>query len=191
MITRRRFIASGATTPLALQEPANASPQKPLKAVPRVRKLHWREQSDGRLILFSDGSPEPRKLIKEEALDRMFGPGTHLVLQQPDHWRMIEEGWFVDGDLYLPTDIDDPAYRIWHANYKPEVEAHDILYDLFEDRIAGPFGGSIPELGLELAERPSAPRYALANLDHEGCLPRLAEALASRSKWIIIDLSKT
>lgn len=71
MITRRRFIASGATTPLALQEPASASPRQPLRAVPRVRKLHWREESNGRLILLSDGSPEPRRLIKEEALDRI------------------------------------------------------------------------------------------------------------------------
>lgn len=187
MITRRRFIASGAATPLALERPANASPQQPLKAEPRVRTLHWREANDGRLVLFSDGSPEPRRLIKEEALDRVFGPGTHLVLQQPDHWRMIEEGWFNEEDLYLPTDMDDPAYRVWHANYKPEVEAHDLLHDLFQDRITGPFGCRIPELGLELAEHPSTPRYAVAKLDHEGCLPRLTEAVASRTTWVAID----
>lgn len=187
MITRRRFIAATATSPLAVPDPTSASPQQPLKAVPMVRTLHWRETDDGRLILFSDGSPEPRKLIKEEALDRMFGSGTHLVLQQPDHWRMIEEGWFGGEDLYQPMDLDDPAYQVWHANYKPEVEAHDLLYDLFQDRITGPFGASIPELGLELAEHPSTPRLALAKLNHEGCLPLLEEAITMRTSWLSIN----
>ena len=187
MITRRRFIAATATSPLAVPDPTSASPRQPLKAVPKVRTLHCREADDGRLILFSDGSPEPRKLIKEEALDRMFGSGTHLVLQQPDHWRMIEEGWFGDEDLYQPMDLDDPAYQVWHANYKPEVEAHDLLYDLFQDRITGPFGASIPELGLELAEHPSTPRLALAKLNHEGCLPLLEEAITMRTSWLSIN----
>ncbi|MDU8943495.1 hypothetical protein [Ovoidimarina sediminis] len=107
MITRRRFMAATATGPFALPKTASTAPRQPLKAEPRVRTLHWREAEDGRLVLFSDGSPEPRKLIKEEALDRMFGSGTHLVLQQPDHWRMIEEGWFVEEDLYQPQGIDE------------------------------------------------------------------------------------
>lgn len=118
----------------------------------------------------------------------MFGPGTHLVLQQPDHWRMIEEVWFSEEDLYHPTDIDDPAYRTWHANYKPEAEAHDLLCDLLQDRITGVFRGRIPELGLKLSEHPSTRRLALAKLDHEECLPRLAEAVASRTTWVVIDL---
>lgn len=188
MISRRRFITSGAASPLALQKPANASPRQPLKAEPKVRTLHWKEADNGRLILFSDGSPEPSKLVKDDVLDRMFGSGTHLVLHQPDHWHMIEAGWFIEEDLHQPTDIDDPAYRIWHANYKPEVEAHDLLYDLFQDRITGPFGAYIPELGLELAEHPSTPRLALAKLGHEGDLPILAEAIASRTSWLVIHL---
>ena len=189
MITRRRFIAATATSPLALPQQASASPQQPLKANPRVRTLHWREAEDGRLILFSDGSPVPRRLIKDEVLDRMFGSGTHLVLHQPDHWRMIEEGWFSEEDLYQPTGLDDPAYRIWHANYKPEVEAHDLLYDLFRDRISGPFSAIIPELGLVLAEHPSTPRLALAKLNNEWCLPSLVEEVTRITSWLIVDLT--
>ena len=187
MITRRRFIAATATSPLAVPKPTSASTDQPMKAVPKVRTLRWREASDGRLILFSDGSPEPRKLIKDEALERRYGHGTHHVLQQPDHWRMIEEGLFSGEDLYQPNDIDDPACLIWHANYKPEVEAHDLLYDLFQDRISGPFGAIIPELGLALAEHPSTPRLALAKLNHEGCLPLLEEAITMRTSWLSIN----
>jgi hypothetical protein len=189
MITRRRFIAATATSPLALPKQASASPQQPLKAEPRVRTLHWRETEDRRIILFSDGSPEPSKLIKDEVLDRMFGSDTHLVLQQPDHWRMIEEGWFNEEDLYQPTDIDDPAYRTWHANYKPEVEAHDLLYDLFQDRISGPFGAIIPELGLVLAEHPTTPRLALAKLNNEWCLPSFVEEVTRLTRWLNVDLT--
>ena len=84
--------------------------------------------SDGRLLLCSDSPETPPTLIKSAALERAFGPGTDLLLQQPDHWRMIDEGWFVGDDLYEPTDFEDPAFLIW-------TEAHDFLYDLFRDRI--------------------------------------------------------
>lgn len=134
MITRRDFIVTSAATassPLAVQAANERDVRLPLKAQPRVRTLFTKSTGDGRLLLFSDGPESPSKLIKPEALERTFGPGTDLVLQQPDHWRMIEEGWFADEDLYEPTEFEDPAFRIWHANYRPETEAHDLLYDLF------------------------------------------------------------
>jgi hypothetical protein len=190
MITRRRFITSTAATAsssLAVPTSADAQARQPLRAEPIVRTLHWKSADDGRLILFSDGTPTPRKLIRQETLESRFGTGTHLVLQQPDHWRMIKEGWFAESDLYKPTDFEDPAFQIWHANYRPETEAHDLLYFLLEDKITGPFSTHIPELGLELSEHPSTPRYATAKLDGDWCLAQAAAEVASRSQWLVID----
>ena len=190
MITRRDFIvttAATASSPLALNAAAETDVRLPLKAQPRVRTLFTKPTADDRLLLFSDGPETPSKLIKSEALERTFGPGTDLVLQQPDHWRMIEEGWFAEEDLYEPTEFEDPAFRIWHANYRPETEAHDLLYDLFRDQITGPFGARIPDVGLELGEHPSTPRYATAKLDGDWCLPHLRAEVAERTSWLVID----
>ena len=190
MITRRDFIvttAATASSPLALNAAAETDVRLPLKAQPRVRTLFTKPTADGRLLFFSDGPETPSKLIKSEALERTFGPGTDLVLQQPDHWRMIEEGWFAEEDLYEPTEFEDPAFRIWHSNYRPETEAHDLLHDLFRDQITGPFGACIPELGLELGEHPSTPRYATATLDGDWCLSHLRAQVAARTNWLTID----
>lgn len=190
MITRRDFIvttAATASSPLAVHAANERDVRLPLKAQPQVRALFTKPTGDGRLLLFSDGPVSPSKLIKPEALERAFGPGTDLVLQQPDHWRMIEEGWFAEDDLYEPTEFEDPAYRIWHANYRPETEAHDLLYDLFRDQITGPFGARIPDVGLELGEHPSTPRYATAKLDGDWCLPHLRAEVAERTSWLVID----
>ena len=190
MITRRDFIvttAATASSPLAVNAAEEPKVRLPLKAQPRIRALFTKPTGDGRLLLFSDGPVSPSKLIKPEALERAFGPGTDLVLQQRDHWRMIEEGWFAEEDLYEPTEFEDPAFRIWHANYRPETEAHDLLYDLFRDQINGPFGARIPDVGLELGEHPSTPRYATAKLDDDWCLPRLRAEVAERTSWLVID----
>ncbi len=191
MITRRVFIVTSAATassPLAVHAANERDVRLPLKAQPQVRTLFTKPTVDGRLLLFSDGPEKPSKLIKPEALERAFGPGTNLVLQQPDHWRMIEEGWFAEEDLYEPTEFEDPAFGIWHANYRPETEAHDLLYDLFSDQITGPFGARIPNLGLELGEHPSTPRYATAKLDGSWCLPHLSAEVAERTSWLVVDL---
>ena len=100
---------------------------------------------------------------------------------------MIDEGWFAEGDLYEPAVFEDPAFRIWHANYRPETEAHDLLYDLFQDQITGPFGARLPDLGLELGEHPSTPRYATAKLDGDWCLTRLTDEVAARTVWLVVD----
>jgi hypothetical protein len=190
MITRRDFIvrtAATASSPLALQAAEQQQVCLPLRALPRVRTLSARPTGDGRLLLFSDGPETPRKLVRSGALERVFGPGTDLILKQPDHWLMIDKGWFSGVDLYEPTDFEDPAFRIWHANYRPETEAHVLLYDLFQDQIAGPFGVRVPNLGLELGEHPSTPRYATAKLDGDWCLPRLVEEVAARTTWLVVD----
>lgn len=190
MITRRDFIAASAATasrPLALSAAEHKDTRLPLKAEPRVRTILSKSAGDGRLLLFSDGPETPPKLIRPEALERAFGTGTERVLYQPDHWRMIEEGWFKEEDLYDPTDLKDPAFCIWHANYRPETEAHDLLYDLFQDDITGPFGAHIAKYGLELGEHPCTPRYATAKLDGAWCLPALATEVAARTRWLTID----
>ena len=132
MITRRNFIvtsAAAASSPVALQAAEEQHVRLPLKAMPKVRTLSVKPTRDGRLLLFSDGPESPQKLIRPKALERAFGPGTDLVLRQPDHWRMIDEGWFAEEDLYEPAEFEDLAFRIWHANYRPETEAHDLLYN--------------------------------------------------------------
>ncbi len=194
MISRRNFIvttAATASSPLAVHAAGGRDIRSPLKAQPRVRTLFTKPTEDGRVQLFSDGPQSPSKLVRPEALERAFGSGTDLVLQQPDHWRMIEEGWFAEADLYEPTEFEDPAFCIWHANYKPETEAHDLLYNLFRDQITGPFGARIPNLGLELGEHPSTPRYATAKLDGEWCLPNLTAELAERTSWLVINVGNT
>ncbi|PVZ48382.1 hypothetical protein [Thalassobacter stenotrophicus] len=190
MFTRRDFIATSAATassPLAGHAANERDVRLPLKAQPRVRTLFTKPTGDGRLLLFSDGPKSPSKLIKPEALERAFGPGTDLVLQQPDHWRMVEAGWFAEEDLYEPTDFEDPTFLIWHANYRPETEAHDLLCDLFRDHVTGPFGAGLPDLRLELGEHPSTPRYATATLDGDWCLPRLMDEVAARTAWLVDD----
>lgn len=190
MLTRRNFMTtSAATVPAALADPssANMRPRLPLRAEPRVRILSARPSEDGRLMLLADGPQRPQKLIRAEALEREFGPGTDLVLRQPDHWRMIEEGWFEGDDVYQPADSSDDAWLIWQSYYRPEVEAHDLLYDVFHDRISGPFGARIPELALELGEHPCTPRYATAKVIDEAFLPRLKQELFSRTRWLTVD----
>lgn len=189
MITRRDFIVTSAATAsssVALQaEEPNV--RLPLKSLPKVRALFGKPTEDGRLLLFADGPETPRKLIKSAVLERAFGVGTNLLLQQPDHWRMIDEGWFTGEDLYEPCGFDDPAFCVWCANYRPETEAHDLLHDLFHDQVAGPFGARIPHLGLELAQHPTTPRYATAKLDGDWCLARLAAEVSKRTNWILIN----
>ncbi|MEW9921829.1 hypothetical protein AB2B41_19655 [Marimonas sp. MJW-29] len=190
MITRRKFIvttAATASSPFAAEASAEQSECLPLKALPRVRTVFAKRADEGRLVLFSDGPETPQKLIRSDVLERAFGPGTDLLLQQRDHWRMIDEGWFAEDELFEPTCIEDPAFQTWHANYRPETEAHDFLYDLFRDEIAGPFGARIPDLGLELGEHPTTPRYATAKLDGEWCIPLITSAVAARTTWLAID----
>ena len=194
MITRRDFIAATAATisnPLSSNAAGAHRIRSPLKAVPRVRTLFSKPAINGRLLLLTDGPQEPPKLIRPKALERMFGAGTSNMLQQPDHWRMIEEGWFSGDDLFEPAVEKDHAFYTWHANYRPETEAHDLLYDIFRDQIDSPFGLRLPSLGLELAEHPSTPRYATAKLDGEWCLPNLMAAVCERTKWIKIGCSQT
>ncbi len=190
IMKRRDFLKTSVATATAastISARAEASRPEPLRAEPRVRILHLKPEEYGAFKIISDGCPHPRKLVRSAVLDARFGKGTSGVLLQPDHWRMIEEGWFSEEELYRPAEFEDPAFRVWHATYKPEVEAHDLLLDLFSDRIKGSFCSTVPELGLTFAEHPCTPRLATVTLAPAFLLPDLAEAIAERTEWLLLD----
>lgn len=193
MFSRRDFMKTAAVTTAtaSIVEQADASQEtlrRPLKAEPRRRTVFARPNSNGGLILYSDGAPEPRKLIREDALERAFGRGAGRFLLQPDHWRMIDEGWFREEDLFEPLDPYSQEYLIWHANYRPEVEAHDLLIDIFGKGLL-PGGGVVDDLGLAFAEHPCTPRYATVVLRDLERLPLVCKLVAARTDWIVIDPS--
>jgi len=195
MITRRNLmLTSTAAAAGGAFDPAPATahrtgPLVPLREELRVRTLSaYRSPTSGRLILFTDGPVAPRKLIKPDVLNAVFGKGTDAVLAQPDHWRMIDAGWFDDADLYMPTGYDDPALQDWHAVHDPRVEAHDLLIDLFADRDLWFGGGTIPELNLTFMRHPQSPRFVTAHLTELSDLPRLRQYLAERTRWLTLDL---
>ncbi|NKX43996.1 twin-arginine translocation signal domain-containing protein [Roseicyclus persicicus] len=190
MLSRRQFIKTAAVTTAAasLAEPTEAvtgTPRLPLKAEPRRRTIFARSHVGGQLRLYSDAADQPRALIRQDALDRAFGKGAGQGLLQPDHWRMIDEGWFSGDDLFLPTDPDCSEFAVWQANYHHDCEAHDILADLLGVHLS-PWGGRLDRVGLSFAEHPCTPRFATATLVHADCLPHLVREVAERSDWISV-----
>jgi hypothetical protein len=154
-----------------------------------LRTLFAQPRQNGAYLLISDGSPAPRRLIRRSAIKRVFGSNIFDTLSQPDHWRMIDAGWFGDTDLFMPVPQGDPAYRMWCDHYRLEVEAFDFLMDIFCERALGSFGASISEFSLTLAEHPCTPRYATATIDDASALPELAKYVVSRSDWVAINPS--
>ena len=189
MFTRRDFVvrtAAGLTAVHVLTTPLMAAAPRPIRGAKVSRKLLVRDEPDGRCLLVSDGPTVPRELIRPEAVHRVFGPGVYDTLSQPDHWSMIDAGWFGGEDLFTPVPLGDSAYLTWCALHRPENEAHDLLLEVFHDRTFGPLGAYIPECGLTLAEHPSTPRYATARLDHEYFLPELARHVAERTSRVSV-----
>lgn len=193
MITRRDFVATSAATIAAgaAQAVRQAGvPERgalPLRAAPKVRWLHATILADGHLRLTSDGPTEPRPLIRPEVLDAAFGAGTRDVLVQPDHWAMIEAGWFSGADLVQPTDPASKDYETWCAFHRPEVEAHDLLMDLFGVQAFWLFGGRIADLGLTFQRHPTTPRFATVTVEDRPALSRLTDVVLSRTDWIRIE----
>jgi hypothetical protein len=193
MFSRRDFIKTAAvsTAAASLAEPTAArdgEPWRPLRAEPRKRIIFSRPSPDGRLRLYSDGSPDPRPLILKEALDSAFGRGAGLGLLQPDHWCMIEACWFSGGDLFVPSDPGSWDFAVWRANYHPECEAHDLLAELFGLHLL-PYGTRLDDVGLVFVEHPCTPRFATATLDDPSCLPLLGQQVAEKTEWITIHLA--
>lgn len=192
MINRRDFLiqsAASLTAAISLASPVKALPPRPLRARPRLRTLFAEPRKNGTYLLVSDGSPVPRPLIRPAAIERVFGSDIYATLLQPDHWRMIDAGWFDDTDLFMPVPQGDPAYLTWCEHYRPEVEAFDFLLDIFGERALSPFGLIVPEFDLTLAEHPSTPRFATATVEDVSALPELANYVASKAEWVAIDPS--
>ena len=184
MLKRREFILRSVACMTALPILPTLmlpTPLRPLTAEKRPRKLLVRHEPDGRCLIVSDGPTAPRDLIRPAVIDRVFGPGVYATLSQPDHWRMIDAGWFGGDDVFTPVPQGDPAYQVWCSWYRPEVEAHDLLMEAFSDRNFGPFGIYIADCGLTLAEHPSTPRYATARVEHSCFLPELAKQVIART----------
>jgi hypothetical protein len=198
MISRRDFLQTAAVgtmaTPLAEMAKAsddgvaNGERRRPLRAEPKHRIIRARSGSRGGLRLFSDGPQEPRPLIRTEVLEATFGKGVGQSLSQPDHWRMIDEGWFACDDLFEVTDLASWDYAVWQANYHPECEAHDLLFEFFGAGL-WPGGGINEDLGLVFAEHPCTPRFATLDLIDGDRLPDLASRLADVTEWITIETS--
>ena len=199
MISRRNFLQTAAVgtvaSPLATATEADALVNKadrthPLRAEPQPRVIKARRDTwdRGSLRLYSDGPFEPRPLIRPEVLEAAFGRGVGQSLHQPDHWRMIDEGWFSRDDLFELTDVASWDYAVWQANYHPECEAHDLLYDFFGSDLV-PGGGVNKEMGLAFSEHPCTPRLATVTLLDADRLPDLAARVAEISEWVSIDTS--
>ena len=159
----------------------------PLRAERGRRKLFVRRTPDWEFILYSNGPNRPQPLIKRSVIERTFGDDVYDTLRQRDHWAMIEAGWFGADNQFLPQPVRDPEYDIWQAYYRPEVEAHDLLEDIFFDGKAPWWGAYIQEYGLTLAEHPSTPRYATAKINNVLNLPPLAAAIAERTSHVSLE----
>lgn len=189
MTTRRQFLFSSAATLTALPACLNAAVPKlvPLRAEVRCRRLFVRRTPDWEFILYSNGPNRPQPLIKRSVIERTFGDDVYDTLRQRDHWAMIEAGWFGADDQFLPQSVRDPEYDIWQAYYRPEVEAHDLLEDIFFDGNAPWWGAYMQEYGLSLAEHPNTPRYATAKIRNLLGLPALAAAINERTPHVALE----
>ena len=189
MTTRRDFLLTSAAAltavPAALQ--AALAPLTPLRTDVRRRKLHVRRTPNWDFILYSDGPSRPQPLIKRAVIERTFGDEVYDALRQRDHWAMIEAGWFSGNDLFLPQPVRDREYDLWWSYYRPEVEAHDLLEDIFFDGQAPWWGAHMKEYGLSLAVHPSTPRFATAKVASVWRLPALAAAVAERTPYVSVE----
>jgi hypothetical protein len=192
MIKRRDFLirsTTALTIATSFGDSARAAPLRPLRAKPTVRTLFARPRQQGDYLLITDSTPFPRPLIKEEVVERFFGSGTFDTLSQADHWCMISAGWFEGEDLFTPQPNRDSSYVTWCAVYRPEVEAYDLLMDIFSERVFSPVGLYAPEFGLRLGEHPSSPRYATATIEDASALIELASYVACQSDRVTINPS--
>lgn len=155
---------------------------------PLVRHLYLQEQHDGKLLIVSDGSPNPRPLIKPNIIEEIWGPGAYSLLRQPLHWQMIDSGWFSEDDLWYPFNEDCEELDIWNAFYHPVCEAHDIVCRILGISSIFIMKSSRSDLGLQVAEHPSTPRYATAKLYNRGYIHKFVSEVHSRTKHVIVSL---
>lgn len=189
MTTRREFLFSAAAAMTAIPAVSKAHPVTlvPLEATPRLRKLYVERTPDWDHRLYSDGPKTPQPLIKRAVIERAFGEGTYDTLRQRDHWALIDAGWFSDEELFVPQPVRDPEYNVWQSYYRPLVEAHDLLEDVFFNGQAPWWGVFMREYSLTLAVHPNTPRLATAKIHDIRYLPDLASAVAARTPYLVVD----
>jgi TAT (twin-arginine translocation) pathway signal sequence len=109
MLSRRNFLQGSmvvAATPLhanILQHWEAHHEPLMLRTGPPKCVFYLHEDADfGCYRIVTDALPFPRRLIKPEALARVFPRMEFRALLQRDHWRMIDEGHFGTGDLFQP-----------------------------------------------------------------------------------------
>lgn len=189
MLNRRRFLAASVMAAVAPTLPVQAFAATPLRAIPKHRKLFPKREEGGSWLFHSDGPYEPRKVIRPDVIERVFGEGAFNRLSQRDHWAMIEAGWFSGPDLHLPVPLGDPTYDVWKGYYHPVTEAHDLLWHLFAAKYPGGlrWGRHLPN-GLTLAEHPCTPRYATARVHSDIDLLRCLFDVASMGPMVEVVL---
>ena len=187
---RRDFLAAAtALGAIACAPPAAAFAPVPLRAEPRRRLIFPRLDRNGAWLLHSDGPEAPPATVRRAVIERVFGAGTFDTLHLPDHWAMIEAGWFGGEDLHQPIPVADEVHDLWRAFHHPVCEAHDLIADLFGARTPGHLG--CPEMiarGLEMAEHPCTPRFATARIRSDERLCDLAAEVARRTDRLAIVL---
>jgi hypothetical protein len=189
MLNRRSFLAASVMAAVAATLPAQAFAPAPLRAQPKHRRIFPRREETGSWLLHSDGPYEPRKVIRGEVIEAVFGTGTYDHLSQRDHWEMIEAGWFSGADLHLPVPLGDPTYDVWKGYYNPVTEAHDLIRTLFSTKYPGGLSWlhTLPN-GVTLAEHPSTPRYATARIQSDIDLLRCVLDVASMGRLVELVL---
>jgi hypothetical protein len=196
MTTRRTFIIASATCAAAVAATASLarSPLQPLRAEPRPRQLFLQHRKVGRLDeaydIFTDAPSKPRPIIRRAVIDEVFGPDVYDTLEQPDHWRMIDAGWFAGSDL---DDLEDPERAFdplvlqWHAWHKPTSEAYWLLLDLFPEA-QFPFGSAyLDAYDLLFGIHPCTPMKAEVSLRNSWRIEEFAAELALRSPELRLD----
>lgn len=185
---RRHFLkgatAIGLMSPLAIP---HAFTPTPLQALPRKRFIFPRLDQYGAWLLHSDGPEAPPPTVRRDVIDKVFGTGTYDTLYLPDHWAMIEAGWFSGTDLHHPIPVVDEVYDVWRAFHHPVCEAHDLIADVFDDLYSpAPGCPGMLRLGIEMAEHPCTPRMATARIRSDHQLSNLAAELARRTDSVAI-----
>ena len=189
---RRAFLASPLLLP-ALSEaygyPSTEGWVEPTVAERPVlkRQLHFEERTDGTLLLKTDAPSTPRKLVKKEVIDGVWGNGAYEFMRQPIHWAMIDAGWFDEDELWYPFDGFTEEYVNWASYYQPACEAHDLMCDTFGVVNFGIMSPKLPDIGLQMAEHPCTPRYATAKLLNKSWIPTFTEAVRARGAHFEID----
>ncbi len=116
MLKRRGFPAASVMAALAATLPVQTFAATPLRATPKHRRIFPKREEDGSWLLHRDALYEPRKVIRPDVIERVFGEGAFNRLSQRDHLAMIEAGWFSGPDPHLPVPLNDPRRVAWDSH---------------------------------------------------------------------------